>query len=369
GWAYTVSTSSKRIGRYEWGNNENNLGWYQGDGMAYLLTDADEDQFAGDYWPTVDPYRMPGTTSSLAERPSGASGAGTGIPRATQKWAGGVRLDEAHGSIGMDHLNHDGTVAARKSWFLLPDAVIAVGSGISTSAADAETTVEQRRLADGARTLRVDGRVVTATETLSNPDWAHIEGVGGYRFLGEHQVRARVTTRTGSWRKINSGADTAGSADERTEQYAGLAILHPKGTTDGRYAYVLLPTMSAADTSTMNWRIEFVTQTAEAHVIKISTGADMVIMANFFSPAETAIISADGPCAVAFSSSGRTARLAVSDPSRGSAPVAITLATGRVFSTVGTTSPQLSVTPGRRMSVRADLVGQMGATATAEVRR
>ncbi|MFX4273907.1 polysaccharide lyase 8 family protein [Propionibacteriaceae bacterium Y1685] len=369
GWAFTVSTSSKRIGRYEWGNNENNLGWYHGDGMAYLLTDTDEDQFAGDFWPTVDPYRMPGTTSSLAERDSGASGAGTGIPRATQAWAGGLRLDDTRGSIGMDHLNHDGTVAARKSWFLLPDAVIAIGSGISTSADDAETTVEQRRLGAGASTLRVDGHAISDPEILANPDWAHIEGVGGYRFLGEHQVRAQVGTRTGSWNKINSGADTAGSTDERSEPYAGIAVLHPKGTTDGRYAYVQLPTMSATETSQLNWRIEILAQTADAHVIRLRTGADMLIMANFFAAADTPTVSADRPCAVAFSTHGRTARVAVSDPSRGADRITITLDAGRVFGAAYDVSPQLSVETGRRLSVRANLVGQMGATATADLRR
>lgn len=183
GWAYTVATSSSRIGRYEWGNNENNLGWHQGDGAAYLYLDNDQGQYSDDYWPTVDPYRLPGTTASLTPRTSGAGGAGTGIPRAANWWGGGVSLAGRFGTSGMDLTSSHGEVRAKKSWFLLDDMVIALGSGIEATA-DSETTVENRSFpVDADVRLQADGQSIGAATELDNPTWAHLEAVAGYVFL------------------------------------------------------------------------------------------------------------------------------------------------------------------------------------------
>jgi len=52
---------SSRISSFEAGNKENKRGWHTADGMLYLYND-DQVQFNSSYWPTVDPYRLPGTT-------------------------------------------------------------------------------------------------------------------------------------------------------------------------------------------------------------------------------------------------------------------------------------------------------------------
>lgn len=88
-WAATFSISSNRMGRYEWGNGENNTGWYQGDGMLQILTESDRLSFDQNYWATQDPYHLPGVTNGLQTRENGGV-SGTGIPSAIQAWAGGV---------------------------------------------------------------------------------------------------------------------------------------------------------------------------------------------------------------------------------------------------------------------------------------
>src|ERR1035438_2634433 len=60
GWGFALSMSSSRVYNYESINNENLHGWFQGDGMTYLYN-GDLSQFSDDFWPTVDPYRLPGT--------------------------------------------------------------------------------------------------------------------------------------------------------------------------------------------------------------------------------------------------------------------------------------------------------------------
>ncbi|WP_050753180.1 polysaccharide lyase family 8 super-sandwich domain-containing protein [Pseudobacteroides cellulosolvens] len=58
-----ISMFSTRIENYESvgspGNNRK--GWHQGDGWM-KLANADKTQFTDNYWPTVDSYRLPGTT-------------------------------------------------------------------------------------------------------------------------------------------------------------------------------------------------------------------------------------------------------------------------------------------------------------------
>ncbi|MEV7606485.1 polysaccharide lyase 8 family protein [Paenarthrobacter sp. NPDC089322] len=160
-WGCTVNLSSKRIGRYEWGNSENNLGWYQGDGMTFLYTRQDPSQFSADFWPTVDPYALPGTTVNNQVRASGAGSAGTGIPRAFQAFAGGLAVNGRWGVIGMDHLNHNMTLSGRKSWFFLDDALVCLGAGITgTGGAEVHTTIENRSFAAGSvPVVRADSRI------------------------------------------------------------------------------------------------------------------------------------------------------------------------------------------------------------------
>lgn len=371
GWAYTVATSSARIGRYEWGNDENNLGWHQGDGAAYLHLAHDQGQFADDYWPTVDPYRLPGTTASLTPRESGASGAGTGIPRAENLWAGGVGLSDRWGTAGMDLTNSLGSVSARKSWFLLDDMVIALGSGVSADGDDAETIVENRASAPGrSGTLTVDGTGIGTTDSFAAPGWAHLEDVAGYVFLGEQQIRAEVADRSGSWQEINSGADTGGSPDEVTRSYATLAVQHPAGTSGGRYGYVILPGRSAQQTrvAVRTLEVEVVRQDEVAHIVRVRQKGRWFLFAHLFGAADEGSVRSSGPCAVLASGTGSAAAVAVSSPSKSIEHATIELDLGRPFRRVTAADERLTVAGGHRLTIEADLAHASGASFEAELR-
>ncbi|MYZ35538.1 lyase, partial [Streptomyces sp. SID4917] len=79
GWAAALSMASERIAHYECGNGENPRGWHTGAGMlSWWCADRNNDQYTDWFWPTVDPYRLPGTTVStkrLADRAGGEWGA------------------------------------------------------------------------------------------------------------------------------------------------------------------------------------------------------------------------------------------------------------------------------------------------------
>lgn len=61
GWALGLAMHSSRVYNYESINTENLRGWHTTDGMTYLYND-DLTQFSDNFWPTVDPQRLPGTT-------------------------------------------------------------------------------------------------------------------------------------------------------------------------------------------------------------------------------------------------------------------------------------------------------------------
>ncbi|GAA1730526.1 polysaccharide lyase 8 family protein [Isoptericola hypogeus] len=369
GWAYTVATSSSRIGRYEWGNDENNLGWHQGDGAAYLYVDGDQGQFSDDYWPTVDPYRLPGTTASLAPRQSGASGAGTGIPRAQNAWGGGVGLAGRWGTAGMDLTNSLGNLRARKSWFLLDDAVVALGSGVDATGSDAETVVENRSFStDADPVLTLDGARVTTPAEAATPAWAHLDGVAGYVFLGGQDVRAGVADRSGSWYDVNSGGDTGGSTDLRTRRYATLGVRHQAGTTGGRYGYVILPGASAERTAELTadhaeeLGVEVLRQDATAHVVRAVRRGRWFLFAHLFAVTDEGPVRATGPCAVLVSGTARTADLAVSSPSKSLERATVEIDLDRKLTRVTAAHDRLTVTGGHVVRVEAAFANASGAS-------
>lgn len=328
-----VNISSNRIGRYEWGNRENNLGWYQGDGLTYVYSTADQAQFSADFWPTVDPYRLPGTTVTAEPRKNGAAD-GTGIPRAFQRFAGGLALDDRWGIQGMDHLNHNKTLSARKSWFFLDDKMVCLGAGVtSASGFDVFTTIENRSFPAGAvpmlrpdnryRSLAADAAAVKVRRNV------HIDGHGGYVFLkGEGvsgDIDVRVVRRSGDWMTINSGSDTGGSDEVKTRDYVTITHHHGTDPSGGGYAYVVLPNVhhSATFDESETPTVSVVANNSTAQMIAVADSG--LTLANFFAAGSAGGFSVTGPCSLAVRTADGRTTVALSDPSRTQTVARVTL--------------------------------------------
>ncbi|MFD3928810.1 polysaccharide lyase family 8 super-sandwich domain-containing protein [Streptomyces sp. NPDC058614] len=361
GWALALSMCSARIARYESSNGENLHGWHTGDGMAYLYLASDPGQFTDDFWPTVDSYRLPGTTVDTLAL---ADGAGTGTrPAAT--WSGGATLSGTYGSVGMDFRQYGSTLKAVKSWFCLDDSVVCLGAGISGgSGAEVVTVVENRNLhAGGTNTLTVDGIAQPGTAnwsgTLAVSGWAHLADVGGYLFPGGATVQAARTDRTGAWSDIN----TAGTTTSTIRPFVSLALSHGTAPTAGTYAYVLLPGFTAARTAARAAAptVEILANTGAVQAVR--DRALGVTAANFFSAGSVGGITVSAPCSVVTRQSGGTLTVAVSDPTHSASTITVQLVHGgtpvsadsRV--TVTQSSPTLTLT--------VDVSGAAGATCEA----
>ncbi|WP_433328343.1 polysaccharide lyase 8 family protein [Spirillospora sp. CA-294931] len=362
-WTLALSLSSKRIAAYEAGNGENLHGWHTGDGMTYLYH-RDRTQFSDAFWPTVDPYRLPGTTADTRRRPD--TGPGYRLP--VNAVAGGAVLRGRFGAAAMDLAALDSTLRARKAWFCLDDAVVALGAGITASDGRAvETVVENRNLhAAGTNRLTVDGSVQPGergwTRTFDEARWAHLEGVGGYVFPEGAALHALREERTGAWSDINTSSDW-GSTERLTRRYATLWFDHGVSPAGATYAYVLLP--GAGKERTAAWarypRVRVLANTARVQAVECR-GPELVA-AHFWAAGEAGGIVTDGPGTVLVQRGDEGVSVAVADPGRTAA--ALTVELPWPARRVKHADPSVSVTIGRRPRLTVAVGGSRGHTHTA----
>ncbi|MGW7412222.1 polysaccharide lyase 8 family protein [Streptomyces sp. NPDC054863] len=371
-WAFALSLSSRRIAAYEAGNGENLHGWYTGDGMTYLYSGDDLGQFGDGFWPTVDPYRLPGTTVDTRPRTDLGTGGGTSTYRPTNAVAGGAVLDARYGASAMELAAQGSTLRARKSWFFLDNAVVALGAGITASdGRTVETIVENRNLhANGTPQLLVDGVRRSAAPGrpagLHRAHWAHIEGVGGYVFPERTPLHTLREQRTGVWRDLNTGADTGGSTTPVTRRYLTLWIDHGTSPAAASYAYALLPGASPATTAA--WRLS-----RPVHIAANDTGAQAVedrrlglTAVTFWQPGTAAGITSSGPASVLVRRRNGSVSVAVADPGRTGST--LTLQLPFAARSVVSADDTVRVTPGRRPVLTVTVGGSRGHTHRAELR-
>ncbi|WP_026556943.1 polysaccharide lyase 8 family protein [Arthrobacter sp. 35W] len=331
GWAVALGLSSRRMTWYECGNGENNTGYNTGSGLTYLYT-GDGGHFDDDFWPTANLNRLPGTTvdtTPLKPKVEGEWGAKT--PQ--NEWTGGATLED-YGVVGMHLVAPGGTgMKARKSWFFLPDMVVALGSDIRTnSGKSVESIIEHRNLGPtGGNALVVDGAAVQteagAASVHAGPQWAHLDGVAGYLFLDGASVTVLRENRTGSWKDINTG----GTAAPTTRQYATLLVDHGRSPAQGSYAYAVLPGATAETTAKASTKDRPTVLRNDAAAQGIASGK--LTAATFWQPATVGSIAAGGPaCVLAWQTPG-VLKLAVSDPTQSAASVVLTI-TGTKFTRV-----------------------------------
>ncbi|MFC4122379.1 polysaccharide lyase 8 family protein [Nonomuraea zeae] len=341
GWSYAISMSSRRIAAYEAINGENLHGWYTGDGMTYLYTD-DLGQFGADFWPTVNPYRLPGTTvdsrvredlSFRAYRPDNAC-------------AGGAVLEDRYGAAAMELIGDGTSLRARKSWFFLDRVVVALGSGISASDGHVVETVVENRATD-AQLYHGDG-------------WAHLAGVGGYVFEG---ARSLAETRTGRWRDINAGDDTAGAFDPVSRRYVTLWFDHGVNPVNASYAYMVLPAVSRERTRIFRGKrpVRVLANTPRVQAVQTKG----LLAATFWSAGAVPGLSADAPCVVVVRRTSSRILVAVADPSR--TVDVVTIRIGRPGRGVVRADDTVSVQPGGVPAITVKLAGSRGRTHSAEL--
>ncbi|WP_333776192.1 polysaccharide lyase 8 family protein, partial [Streptomyces sp. IBSBF 3136] len=303
-----LAMASARIAHYECGNGENPRGWHTGSGMLSWWPAGRGDQYTDWYWPTVDWYRLPGTTVStkrLADRAGGEWGAAR--PDAT--WVGGT-TDGEYAAVGQHLKGVDSTLQARKSWFFLADAVVCLGAGITCAdGVPVETVVDNRNLGEGGTRALTRGS-----------GWAHLEDHGGWILPCGGELRTRCEDRTGSWSDINA----SGTAERRTRRWATLWIDHGTDPADAGYVYAVLPGAPrhevAARAADRRWLRVLANDTRRQAVAVPGLG---LTAATFWTAGTVGELTASAGASVLVRRRGRTATLCVSEPPRTGGPLEI----------------------------------------------
>ncbi|MFJ9338920.1 polysaccharide lyase 8 family protein [Streptomyces sp. NPDC101733] len=353
-WAASLSLASRRIAHYETGNGENTHGWHTGSGMlSWWGSTYGNGQYADAFWPTVDPYRLPGTTVARKALADGAGG-DWGASRPDAVWVGGT-TDGEFASVGQHLRGLGSTLEARKSWFFLADTVVCLGAGIRASDGVAvESVVDNRNLgAKGTHDLIVNGATQPSTPGWSArfaaPGWAHLAGFGGYVLHGPGSFRALRETRTGRWSEVNRG----GATTALTRRYVTLWFDHGTDPAGAGYACQILPGATAAQTSARAaapgwWSVLANTEAAQGLAVS-SLGFTGV---NFWQAGAVGPLEADGPCSITVRErADGTASVWVADPGRTLG--ALTVVWNRPVAAVVSRPPSVvSAETGARLSLR-----------------
>jgi len=280
-----LSMYSERIQNTEIMNHENRYGWHQGSGMTYLYN-RDILQYTENFWNTVNPLRLAGTTVVSKDigtgQPDSSGFAQGGDFRSKESWVGGstigtngingmsmtgeVRVKEGEGSPSILYAPE---FSAKKSWFMFGGQIVCLGAGITNTGETypVESIIENRRLRpeeDNVLTVNgevedlpvqeadlediVAGSIDVSGTRIPEVSWAHLEGnvegsdIGYYFPGGDQTVSVRKGRNAGDWSLIGT------SKGEALETYLEMWFDHGANPENEAYEYVLLPGLSAEET-------------------------------------------------------------------------------------------------------------------------
>ena len=352
-WLFTLSMFSERIQNTEIMNGENLYGWHQSDGMTYLYG-KDTSYYNDNYWNTINPFRLPGTTTVSKNIGNGVKDSSgfyqEGDYTSKEAWVGGSELG-GFGINGMSLSGDCGTktkyepnLRALKSYFMFGDEIVCLGSGINDKDSNfiTETTVENRKLNDAASNrITVNGNKLELTpvnvnvaevvkgeglgtgaasmegKALENPKWVQLEGnvegdrVGFYFPKESGQLKARIAASTGNWGNINLTA-----TKDVVKNYFELWFDHGKNPQNAEYSYVILPGKTSEEMKEYekNPNVEILANTDEVQAVGYKNKS--VIGANFWQDKAASVsgISSDKKASIIVKQSGDVVEIGVSDP-------------------------------------------------------
>ncbi|SGT66422.1 hyaluronate lyase [Staphylococcus aureus] len=259
--ALGLSMTSKNVARYESINNENLKGWHTGAGMSYLYN-SDVKHYRDNFWATADMKRLAGTTTLDNEILKD-----TDDKKSSKTFVGGTKFDDQHASIGMDFENQDKTLTAKKSYFILNDKIVFLGTGIKStdSSKNPVTTIENRK--SNGYTLYTDDKQTTASDNQETNS-VFLESTNkpknniGYHFLNKPKITVTKESHTGKWKEINKSQK---SEDKKDEYYE---VTQKHSNTDDKYGYVLYPGITKDNFKSKASQVTVVKQDDDFHVVK-----------------------------------------------------------------------------------------------------
>nr|WP_231702424.1 polysaccharide lyase family 8 super-sandwich domain-containing protein [Rheinheimera lutimaris] len=309
-----IAMHSSRTGNFECLNGANLKGWYTGDGMMYLQIDNND---YVDVWPLLDATSPPGTTTDRQVlEPCAGQSNHYNSPLKSQTWVGGAVLGR-YAAIGMDFQSLNGKTFAKKSWFYLPDRIVALGSGIQ----GAKNTNIFQRFADKAEQLSWESIKGDEVLWLNN---AHSNTSLGVLLPYTQQAKFALEHVKGDWQDINKHSKRHMNNTQISAWRARFDLSHAENdSTD--YAYVLLPNISKKEMNEFseNLDIEVLKKDRLFHAIWYKK--DNVFLANSYSIELNEIIpgklSVKGSSSILVHFNEKVIDVSAADPEWGEKPI------------------------------------------------
>ena len=377
GFALGIAMSSNRIENYETINGENLCAWYTGDGMTYLY-DNDLAQYSDSFWPTVNPYRMAGTTEDTRVREAKTLPFGPGLLyadgyKSPQHWVGGSSIEGRYGMAGMWYDAQDCTLEAKKSWLMAGDEIVALGAGISsTDGRTIETTVENRKMNPGADyRLTLDGEAVYIG-FLANSLPSTLGALGALCRGGRTYERGLLVPAAGDGEPPARGPyrivvrDQPALQSERTD-YAQLlhAVARPRQKPQGRDV-CLRAAATAAFAAAPG--VEILANTPQVQAAR-NTKEGVTGFSFWEAAGPVAGVSADAPASVIVHETPETITVGVSDPTHlNTGAVRVTLSEAKAAK-VAEEHPEVKVVSLSPVVLEVGMDGSLGRTRSVTLRK
>lgn len=386
---FNISMSSTRRSKFENFNGEGKRLWNIADGMTYLYTD-DLSQYTNDYWATIDPHRLPGTTAERAlNRPAFTSHTVTG--KTPYNWAGGVTLDN-YGTAGVqmkalgNETKGNGSqltgADSKKSWFMFDDEIVAIGSSITSNTGNSvDTIIDNRQIEkDLSNVVTINGETPDIIDNSDNNNkegtiiedvqWVNIQGstqnstIGYYFPENDTVIHALKERRDGNYNTQHyTNKAVSGS-------YATIWMNHGANPENESYEYVILPGMTAEETKAYaeNPQIEVLENSDDAHAVR-HNGLNMTGV-NFWKDEEktAAGITSSKKASVMMWQKGDILEISVADPTQannGTIELKINKPCSQVLSKDDTVSAEMSYAS---LKLTVDVAGAMGKSHSIKLR-
>ncbi|MFI3227114.1 MAG: polysaccharide lyase family 8 super-sandwich domain-containing protein [Clostridia bacterium] len=252
--------NSKRIKPYEYMHGENKQGYHSSDGAYYIYDSNNE--FSDNYIATINPNRIPGTTIFDEKYPDCAMES-----LQNNSIANVLSVNNFYGIACME-IDKENGMQAKKSYFVLEDKIVALGSNISQN----------------AKTI-VDTKKYTSTP-LKFEGFYYLNDTA---YFTENDIICEDYVQNRSFYDVNSNA----SATNITQRYNSLVINH---NISDEYSYIIAPKipLQSAHEFAQNNDVKILTMDENCHAISYKN----MIYINFWKSAEFDFCKTSAPVSI-----------------------------------------------------------------------
>jgi len=304
---------SKRTYGTERMNDENLKRKWLPWGATNIMIDGDEYRNIFAAW---DWSRIPGVTSVIEDVPR-LPVTGSAYIISSNEFAGGAS-DGIFGIAAYD-FSWDG-ISARKAYFFTPDAMYCMGAGIKAEKSNPVVTNVNQCFSSGDITIKNKKKksiIETKESTSSELTWIHHDRIG-YLFPSGGDITVKNMEQSGSWYDISLSA----SKVPVTHKVFSTWIGHGNNPTDGKYEYIIVPSVNIPQFS--KWikknPLKMVTNTTDIQAVYHKKKGIYGIA--FYRPGSVTLekglyVGADKPCLMLFENGVKGIyKFTISDPTQ-----------------------------------------------------